>query len=54
VLVVQLNPEFETFHASGGLYRIALSLLEIGVAFGMRPVVAEGIAGTFIPNALVQ
>ena len=54
VLVVQLNPEFETFQASGGLYRITGSLLEIGVADGMRPVVEEGIAGAVVPKALIQ
>jgi hypothetical protein len=54
VLVVQLNPEFEVFHASKGLYRIAESLLEIGVDDGMRPVVAEGIAGAVVPIALIQ
>jgi hypothetical protein len=54
VLVVQLDPEFETFHASEGLYRIVGSLFEIGVADGMRPVVAEGIAGAVVPNALMQ
>jgi hypothetical protein len=54
VLVVQLNPEFEAFHACEGLYRIAGSSGEIGVEDGMRPVVAEGIAGAVVPNALIQ
>jgi len=53
-LVVQLNAEFETFHASEGSYRIPGSLLEIGVEDGMRPTVADGIAGAVVPNALMQ
>jgi len=51
---VQLNPEFETFHASEGLYRRVGSLLEIGVAVGMKPVVAEGNAHAVAPKALIQ
>ena len=42
------------FQASEGLYRIVGSLLEIGVDDGIRPVVAEGIAGAVVPNALIQ